>query len=132
MVIYNHGGLYPLAPHNHSPIYIYAPLVFSKLNIHLDRYVMFQTFRKLHPAKNSFYILPGKITLLHCRQGHRTPHSLIPHRTIGLAEHRYPCNTFGISNLRYTKTFGRWNLRGMVHSKYRPSDYRTFGSSVLL
>ena len=33
--------------HNH----IYSSLVINGLNRHLDRYVMFQTVRKLHPAK---------------------------------------------------------------------------------
>ena len=31
--------------------YIYSSLVINGLNRHLDRYVMFQTVRKLHPAK---------------------------------------------------------------------------------
>ena len=57
MVIHNHVGLSPLAPHHPSPCHIYAPLVINGLNRHLDRYVMFQTFLKLHRAKNGCYTL---------------------------------------------------------------------------
>ena len=31
--------------------YIYSSLVINELNRHLDRYVMFHSVRKLHPAK---------------------------------------------------------------------------------
>ena len=46
-------------------------------------------------------------------EGHRTLHSLIIFRTIGLSEHRYPYNTFGISSLR------KKHVRTIESSEYR-------------
>ena len=97
--------------------YIYSSLVINGLNRHMDRYVMFQTVRKLHPAKTVVTHWWDKKILSQCSWimsiWHRTLHSLIIYWTIGLSEHRYPYNTFGISSIRNK------HLRTKESSEYR-------------
>ena len=65
--------------------------------------------------KHTFPVQLNHVNLTVGPQGHRTLHNLIIYRTMGLSEHRYPYNTFGISSFR-NKHF----------RTIESSEYRTF------
>ena len=73
--------------------YIYLSLAINGLNRHLDRYVMFHTVRKLHPAKTVVtHWWDKKIGLFPsaCKSDRKAVGSSNITQSDNLSEHRYP------------------------------------------